>query len=158
MYTILLLIEQRLNHADVAQVTGLHEGGEPERFVVLVPSPVEQHRLMAALDELVLGRIRDAADEIGEPEPAGQEADRQARSILDASVNALRAGGVEAIGEVVPGDPVRSLRAVADRENADEVIVLTRPHLLEQTLGRDWAARARHALGLPVLRLFAHAE
>ena len=43
-----------------------------------------------------------------------------------------------------------------ERHGADEVIVLTAPHLIEEFFHRDWASRARHKVGVPVLKLFAH--
>ena len=41
---------------------------------------------------------------------------------------------------------------------ADEVIVLTDPHYVEEFFHRDWASRARHKVGVPVLKLFSHSK
>ncbi|KJY24738.1 indole-3-glycerol phosphate synthase, partial [Streptomyces katrae] len=50
------------------------------------------------------------------------------------------------------------LKDVVDETGADEVIVLTAPHFVEEFFHRDWASRARHKVGVPVLKLFAHNE
>jgi hypothetical protein len=38
-------------------------------------------------------------------------------------------------------------------DDADEVIVVTPPHIVETGLHRDWASRLRDALQLPVLHV-----
>ncbi len=47
------------------------------------------------------------------------------------------------------------LREVVEENRADEVLVLTSPHFVEEFFHRDWASRARHEVGVPVLKLFA---
>ena len=78
-----------------------------------------------------------------------------ARAALEASLSALRAEGLEAEGELAPDDPVDAVVAVARRLAADEVLVVTEPHLLEESLRRDWASRLRGAVKLPVLHTVA---
>ena len=39
-----------------------------------------------------------------------------------------------------------------------QVIVLTDPHYVEEFFHRDWASRARHKVGVPVLKLFSHSK
>jgi hypothetical protein len=34
------------------------------------------------------------------------------------------------------------------------VVVVTRPHAVEDTFHRDWASRARERLGVPVLHVY----
>ena len=156
MYTIVLLIEKALSELDVAQVSGLHASAGPQSFVVLVPADTEQNRIVEVLDEIALGRLREAVDE-GRARPAPPAtATEAARTALESSVSALRAAGVEAVGEITPDDPLAALAEVVKRHGADEVIVLTEPHLVEEALHRDWASRARHAVGVPVLKLLAH--
>ena len=43
---------------------------------------------------------------------------------------------------------------MADRV-ADEVVVVTTPHALEDTFHTDWASRARDELHVPVMHLYA---
>jgi hypothetical protein len=38
---------------------------------------------------------------------------------------------------------------------AGEVVVVTRPHAVEDTFHTDWASRARERLGVPVLHVYA---
>lgn len=157
MYTIVLLIEQPLSDLDVAQVTSLHSG-EEQRFVVLVAAETSHPKLLEVLDDLALGYLREAGQEAIESEPSVREAVEKARAILDQSVAALRDAGVEAAGQITPKNPLEALQTAVRQHAADEVIVLTKPHLVEEFFHRDWASRARKVLGdTPVLRLFAHA-
>nr|WP_284287269.1 hypothetical protein [Angustibacter aerolatus] len=76
-------------------------------------------------------------------QPGQHEARATAAQALDASLSALRAAGVEAEGEVTGDDPLPALRAHVERLGAREVVVVTRPHAVEDTFHRDWASRAR---------------
>lgn len=73
-------------------------------------------------------------------------------------MEALRRKGAKAVGQLVEDHPLDKLRSVVDETGADEVIVLTAPHFVEEFFHRDWASRARHKVGVPVLKLFAHNE
>lgn len=156
MVTTVLLIEKVLNDLDVRQVTGLHEG-EAESFVVLVPAEGDHGRLLATLDDLALGELREAADEVESPEPSPGEVLRDAGHVLESSIRALREAGAQATGAITPSDPLDALREAVAAHQANEIIVLTKPHLVEEFFHRDWASRARK-LDLPVLRLFAHTD
>lgn len=153
MYTIVLLIEKVMDEADVRLVTGLHEGVETS-FVVVLPGKADHHRLVRALDDVALGHLEEAVEDV-EHDP--DETADATRRTLSASVAALHAAGVRAEGETAPGeDPLEILKDVVERHSADEVIVLTDPHFIEEFFHRDWASRARHKVGVPVLKLFAH--
>ncbi|NUU20108.1 MAG: indole-3-glycerol phosphate synthase [Streptomycetaceae bacterium] len=152
MYTIVLLIEKVMNEADVRLVTSLHEDVKTS-FVVVLPGKADHHRLVRALDDAALGHIEQAAEDVEHPP---EDADVTRRT-LDASVAALQAAGVPAQGETAPGeDPLQVLKDVVERHSADEVIVLTDPHFIEEFFHRDWASRARHKVDVPVLKLFPH--
>jgi hypothetical protein len=105
------------------------------------------------LDDLALGEFREALRERGHHDTA--VAQRDAQAALDATLDALRRLGADAEGELVGDDPVGELRAAAGDAGADEVVVVTEPHFLEESVNRDWASRAREQLGLPVLHLLA---
>jgi GABA permease len=62
----------------------------------------------------------------------------------------LREAGVEADGEVVEPAPLESIRAIASREEADEVIVSTLPRRLSRWMAMDLPHRIRRAIPLPV--------
>lgn len=155
MFTTVLMIEKPLVSADVELVTTLH-GDEPVSFVVLMQPRGDQDRLLRALDDVALGELEDAVHEDREPE--GGEALPPARLALEHSLNSLRETGVEAVGQIVEKHPLDLLTSIVSQTGADEVVVLTAPHLVEEFFHRDWASRARHRVGVPVLKLFAHAE
>ncbi|WFB06910.1 indole-3-glycerol phosphate synthase [Streptomyces sp. LX-29] len=148
------MIEKPLTPADVEFVTTLH-GDDPVSFVVLMQPRGDQDRLLRAIDDVALGYLDRAVREGDEPE--GEEAVPPAQRALTHSLDALRAAGSEAVGQIVERHPLDLLRSVVEETGADEVIVLTAPHFVEEFFHRDWASRARHKVGVPVLKLFAHA-
>ncbi|MEU3600297.1 indole-3-glycerol phosphate synthase [Streptomyces sp. NPDC006798] len=156
MFTSVLMIEKPLTSVDVEFVTTLH-GDEAVSFVVLMqPRGAQADVLLRAIDDVALGELKDAVREGDVLE--GEAAVAPAELALEHSLRALRAAGSEAVGQVVEDHPLDMLRAVVDDSNADEVIVLTAPHYVEEFFHRDWASRARHKVGVPVLKLFAHSE
>ncbi|RJK92929.1 indole-3-glycerol phosphate synthase [Vallicoccus soli] len=150
MLTTVLLTEDALAEHDVDRVVHLHDP-EPVRFHVLVPVDTRHNRLVEALDELALGRLREAVTDSGEQPP--EQARVRAQAALDASVSALRLAGAEVEGALVGDNPVDDVVRTARELDADEVIVVTQPHLVEESLRRDWASRIRGDLGRPVLHV-----
>ncbi|MDQ0789851.1 indole-3-glycerol phosphate synthase [Streptomyces sp. B3I8] len=156
MFTSVLMIEKALTTADVEFVTTLH-GEETVSFhVLLQPRGDQADRLLRALDDVALGELDEAARE-GET-PEGDEALAPGRQALDVSLRALRAAGSEADGRLIEAHPLDALKALVAETGADEVIVLTDPHYVEEFFHRDWASRARHKIGVPVLKLFSHSK
>ncbi|WP_369201857.1 indole-3-glycerol phosphate synthase [Streptomyces sp. PU-14G] len=155
MITTVLMIEKPLVPTDVEMVTTLH-GEEPVSFVVLLQPRGDQDRLLRALDDVALGELDQVVHEGDEPE--GGEAVGPAEQFLELSLKRLREAGSEAVGQIIDEHPLDVLKSVAEQTRADEVIVLTAPHLVEEFFHRDWASRARHKVGVPVLKLFAHNE
>ncbi|WP_042802053.1 hypothetical protein [Streptomyces sp. C] len=155
MFTSVLMIEQPLTTVDVDFVTTLH-GDDPVSFIVLMQPRGDQDRLLRAIDDVALGELPEALREADVPE--GEAARGPAAHALAHSLNALRAKGAKAVGQIVEEHPLDKLKAVVDETGADEVIVLTAPHLVEEFFHRDWASRARHKVEVPVLKLFAHNE
>ncbi|MFE3824586.1 indole-3-glycerol phosphate synthase [Streptomyces sp. NPDC059092] len=150
------MIEKPLTPEDVEFVTTLH-GDEAVSFVVLMqPRGDQADVLLRAIDDVAIGELRDATREGDQPE--GTEARQPAELALEHSLRALRAAGSEAVGQVVEEHPLDLLKSVVEEATADEVIVLTEPHYVEEFFHRDWASRARHKVGVPVLKLFAHSE
>lgn len=152
MYTILVLTEEQLTPHDVARVAALH-GDEQVAVHVVVPVDTSHNRLVEALDDALLGRLREAAREEGDEEP--EDARLAAGHALDQSVHALREAGVEAEGSLVGDDPVPDVLALLPRVGADEILVVTAPHLLEEAFNRDWGSRLQESAGLPVLHVVA---
>jgi membrane glycosyltransferase len=152
VFTTVLMIEKPLAEADVEMVTTLH-GDEQVSFFVLMQPRGDQDRLLRAVDDVALGYLDEAARETKEPE--GEEALQPAQRALAHTLAGLRAAGAQAAGEVVEQHPLDALRDTVERTRADEVIVLTAPHFVEEFFHRDWTSRARHKVGVPVLKLFA---
>ncbi|MFF5444128.1 indole-3-glycerol phosphate synthase [Streptomyces sp. NPDC012888] len=155
MFTSVLMIEKPLTSVDVDFVTTLH-GDDPVSFFVLMQPRGRQDRLLRAIDDVALGEIPEAIREADEPE--GTAALPPAEQALEHSLAALRKRGGRAVGQLVEDHPLDKLKAVVEETGADEVIVLTAPHFVEEFFHRDWASRARHKVGVPVLKLFAHNE
>jgi hypothetical protein len=153
VFTTVLMIEKPLVPADLELVTTLH-GDEPVSFVVLMQPRGDQDRLLRAVDDVALGYLDAAVHEHERPE--GDTALLPAERALSHSLQALRDSGAEAVGEVVESHPLDLLKSVVEQTHADEVIVLTAPHFVEEFFHRDWTSRARHKVGVPVLKLFAH--
>jgi hypothetical protein len=153
VFTTVLMIEKPLVADDVELVTTLH-GDEPVSFVVLMQPRGDQDRLLRAVDDVALGQLDEAVHEQEVPE--GENALLPAERALNHSLKALRDAGSEAVGEVIERHPIDFLKSVVEQTEADEVIVLTAPHLVEEFFHRDWSSRARHKVGVPVLKLFAH--
>jgi hypothetical protein len=108
------------------------------------------------MDDVALGELDEVGRE-GEV-PEGDEARGPAEVALQQALQALRDAGSEAVGQVVEKHPLDVLTTVVADRKADEVIVLTAPHYVEEFFHRDWASQARHKVGVPVLKLFAHSE
>lgn len=151
MTRITVLTEEALAAADVEHILSLHTGAD---FEVLVPADTEQNLLASLVDHLSLGELREAMDEVLGREPAVTP-ELTAAEQLDHSLAAFAAAGATATGAVVEDDPLPALHAAVDERGADEVIVVTTPHALEDTFHTDWASRARDELKVPVMHLYA---
>lgn len=150
MVTTVLLTEDALLAHDVERVVHLHDP-DALRVHVLVPVDTQHNRLVEALDGLALGRLRSATSDPGDDAP--EQARVRAQTALDASVSALAGSGAQVEGALVADDPVPEVVAAARDLDADEVIVVTQPHLIEEALRRDWASRIRADLRRPVLHM-----
>ncbi|MFJ9349350.1 indole-3-glycerol phosphate synthase [Streptomyces sp. NPDC101237] len=156
MFTSVLMIEKALTSADVEFVTTLHGDEQVSFHVLLQPRGDQADRLLRAIDDIALGELDEAARE-GET-PQGEAATVLAEQALEVSLTALRAAGSPAEGRMVEDHPLDALKTIVDEVGADEVIVLTDPHYVEEFFHRDWASRARHKVGVPVLKLFSHSK
>jgi len=150
--TIVLLTERALGDGDAQRLVSLHSD-EGARYHVLVPADPHRNMLADVLDHLSLLELRGALDAArghdDDESPGG------ASAIVDASVAALRAAGAEAEGEVTQDEPLPALEKGVREYSADEVVVVTRPHAVEDTFHTDWASQAREHLGVPVLHMYA---
>jgi hypothetical protein len=149
--SLVVLSERVLSPADARRLVALHDPERPA-FRVLVPAGGHRNVLVDVLDHLSLLQVREAVEAVGGHVERTRD---EAAADVTASVAALRALDVEATGEVVDGnDPVAALAGAVDA-GADEVIIVTSPHAVEDTLHSDWASAARERLGVPVLHVYA---
>ncbi len=151
MATIIVLTEEALRADDITRIRGLH----PEAtFHVLVPADTSRNLVSDFINHLSLFELREAWESLTHqvrPDEAKQEADEALRLSLER----LREAGAAADGHVVADDPLPAVTQAVNNLRADELVVVTRPHAVEDTFHADWASKAREELGLPVLHLYA---
>ena len=147
-----MVTEEALGGHDVSRVAQLH-GDEPVTVHLLVPADTKHNALIEALDEVALGRLRDALDDSDDATPA--QAEQDAMHAVNASIEALREAGIEARGSVTGDNPVAAAIEAVKTYDVDEVIVVTPPHLIEEMLRRDWASRLRDKVKVPLLHFVA---
>jgi hypothetical protein len=149
--SIVVLTEQALGGDDAVRLVGLHAEDHP-RYRVIVPADTHPNLLADVLDHLSLLELRRALDAVrGREDSTRDTADKA----LKTSLEQLRAAGASVDGRIVQGDPVAAVATALAEEPADELVVVTRPHAVEDTFHTDWASRARERLGLPVLHIYA---
>ena len=150
----MVLTEDALTDADARHIAELYRELDVA-YRVLVPADTEQNMLVALLEHLSLGELREALDAVlhGDPEP--REAQRDAHEHLAGSLAVLAQAGVPAEGQVVADDPLPALRAALEAMPVREIVVVTQPHAVADTFRTDWASRAREVLEVPVLHVYS---
>ncbi len=154
-WTVVVLTEEALGLIDAGNIAALHED-EDVHHVVVVPADTERNLLADVLDHLSLGELRAALEEVRAGRPDPERARVDAETALARSLEQLRALGLDAEGRTSGDDPVPVVRELLGAlPGARELVVVTRPHAVEDTFHTDWASRARDTLGVPVLHLYA---
>ena len=153
--TIVVLTEDTLLDADVAQILELHDDDPSLIYRVLVPADTERNMLVSFVDHLGLGDLRKALDDVLRREAEPTRATAEAAVQLARSLDAFAAVGAPATGEIVDDDPLPALKAAVAAGGVREIVVVTYPHAVEDTFQRDWASRAREVLHVPVLHLYS---
>jgi hypothetical protein len=148
--SLAVLAERALSPADAERLVALHDPDRPS-VRVLVPAGGRRNVLVDVLDHLSLLELRGA---LGAVQGHVERTTEQAEADVRATVTALQGLGCEASGEVVTQDPMQALDAEVEA-GAEEVVIVTVPHAVEDTLHRDWASVARDRLGVPVLHVYA---
>jgi hypothetical protein len=146
---LIVLTENALTEHDVTRIVEWHEGDL--QVHVLVPETSDQ----SLFDEVVDDVARVDLDELRR-DLAGIEAGNEAlaaRRALQESLELLDAAGVIATGALTPRDPIAATAATVTTEDADELWVITEPHLVSDLLRRDWASKLRHQVSVPVLHV-----
>ncbi len=162
MYDVIVLAEQAMSTNDAAEVVSLHDGiEEPRHYHVLIPCDNAQVRVEATLGSLAASETLAAPPVMvsdGEMQEAQHDIDARAQTAVTLSVSAIEALGHAATGEFSSDDPIESLDRVVAYVGANEVIVMTRPHVVQEFLHLDWTSKARRRLGVPVLHLVEHED
>jgi hypothetical protein len=155
--TVIVLTEDALRPSDAAHIAALHP--EPDVTVeVLVPADTERNVVATIIDHLGLLDLRAVWDDVVGRHPSPENARSHAAAATNASVAELEHAGVTARGRVVADDPLQDVAKAIAATSATELIVVTKPQMLEDTFHRDWAHRARVAFGLPVLHFYTGTE
>ncbi|GAA4624859.1 hypothetical protein [Cellulomonas oligotrophica] len=152
--TILVLTEDTLAGSDVQHILDLH-GGEDLAYRVLVPADTDRPLVPWIVDALSMGELREAWERATGGEPSRTQARATAQEQIDRSVAAFTAAGRTATGQITDDDPLPALRTAVAAGDVREVVVVTYPHMVEDTFHTDWASRARDQLQVPVLHLYS---
>ena len=159
-YDVVLLVEQALTEQDAAQVHSLHEGlDEPVTYHVLLPLEDAAARIESAMGSLTAGDMMASPSmPMSEVQLDAVRKDCQDRSQseLEQTLEALRASGATARGEVFGDPPIDALAAKVTEVDGREAIILTRPHVVAEFFHLDWTSKARRRLGVPILHLLEH--
>src|SRR3954452_19759058 len=114
-YDVVLLIEQALSEQDAAQVHSLHEGLDQQvTYHVLLPLEDAAARIESAMGSLTAGdMLASPTMPMSEVDLEAVRKDCQDRSGADlaATLEALRASGASAQGQVVSDPPIDALSA-----------------------------------------------
>ncbi len=128
------------------------------RVEVLVPADTERHLVAELIDHLGLLELRAIWDDVVGHHPSAEQATFDAQAAVATSVRELERAGLSATGRVVADDPLPDLDKTITATHASELVVVTKPQMLEDTFHRDWAHRARERFGLPVLHFYTGTE
>jgi len=162
MYQVVLLIERALSRADAREVAGLHEGVDDSTHVhVVLPVENASHRVENALGSIAASEILSTSA-LTFPDVDISELQREivehSKDILARSIDVLRDCHCGASGELTTKEPVEAVSEIAQERSAEEVIIVTRPHLVAEFFHVDWTSKARRRLGVPVLHLLEHQD
>jgi hypothetical protein len=164
MYDIVLLVEEELSVPDAERLVELYANApEPVNFHVIIPWEDAEARVEASLSSLAGTELYGVATErysvqldeqvLEAQHEAQRAADARATAALERSVQRLQSFDREADGLITRRNPVDELSEYIKRVDGQEVVVLTRPHVVAELLHVDWSAQARRHLGVPVLHL-----
>ena len=159
-YHVVLLVEQGLSPEDAKQVRSLHEGLEqPVMYHALQPIEDAAARVEAAMGTLAAGEVIASPamvmNQVDLDEVRRDCADRSKHQ-LQITLDNLRDAGAIVEGQVTADPPIQALANAVKRLDAQEAIILTRPHIVAEFFHVDWTSRARRKIGVPVLHLLEH--
>ena len=162
MYEVVLLIEMPLSRQDAHQIADLYSVyTDPVHIHVLLPMEDASARVESALGSIAASEVL-ATSSLNFPDVDLAQIQRdildRSRAALERSMEALRDHAYSVSGTVTSADPVDALTEAARDRHANEVVVLTRPHLVAEFFHVDWTSKARKRIGVPCLHLIEHRE
>ena len=156
MYNVVLLIERQLIELDANQIVSLQEGVDDDvTYHLLLPIESSAAVLGSSMSALGGGQFVPMT----EPDTMAvvdQELHQAGEAELDESARLLRERGQQVTARLTDLDPIDALKDIVTETSAEEVIILTEPHLVREFLKLDWTSRARRALDVPTLHLLEH--
>ena len=144
---LIVLTENALTEHDVTRIVEWHDSDLA--VYVLVPETSDQSRFDQVVDDIARVELDELRRDLSGEAPDDESV--AARQALKESLELLESKGVSAVGALTPNDPVPATAATVTSEDADELWVLTEPHLVSDLLRRGWADKLRHLLTVPVL-------
>jgi hypothetical protein len=159
MYDVVLLVEQELSEPDAKRVVELHQDmPEPVKYHVLVPCHNAEAGVEASISALGTADLYGPglATQRQDLAEAQKAIDTEAKGCTGRSVQRLRDLGQTADGGISHDRPIDALIATVEKVEGQEVIILTRPHVVAEFFHLDWTNSARRHLGVPVLHLLEH--
>jgi len=159
MYNVVLLVEQELTEPDAKRVVALHEEmPETVQYHLVIPCHNAEAGVEASLASLGTADLYGAGivDQRTDLAEAQKAIDAEAEGCSGRSVERLRDLGQQAAGGISHDRAIDALVQTVKKVNGQEVIILTRPHVVAEFFHVDWSAQARRHLGVPVLHLLEH--
>jgi nucleotide-binding universal stress UspA family protein len=164
MYDVVVLVEEELSVPDAERLAELYANAPAQvRFTVIIPCEDARARVDASLTSLASTEhywiaaerhsIRSYEQARKVEQHAQRAIDARATATLDRSVERLQSFDRHADGVITHRRPMDELADQIKRVDGQEVVVLTRPHVVAELLHIDWSAQARRHLGVPVLHL-----
>ena len=158
MGTVVVVTTHALSSEDAAELVELAGGGAS--FHVAVPETASSESMDSVMGdwELAMASGRGAAPVTAEPlaEHFGDDVARVAANVLELSLQALRATGATADGEVTPHHPLDSIGDMVAHHSPDEVVVMVRHKSLNHVTHTDLASKIQRKFGVDTIRVKAH--
>lgn len=144
-----MLTENALTEHDVTRIIEWHDGDL--QLHVLIPETSDQSRVDQVVDDVARVDLDELRADLAGASP--DDKGMAARRALQQSMELLTAHGLTATGGLTPRDPIAATAAYVTSQDADELWVITEPHLVSDLMRRDWGTKLRHLLAVPVLHV-----
>jgi hypothetical protein len=159
MGTVVVVTTHALSSQDAVDLVDI-AGGAGAEFHVAVPEQASSESMDSVMGdwELAAASARGTAPVTAEPlaEHFGDDVERVASDVLELSLQALRATGAAADGEVTPHHPLDSIGDIVAHRSPDEVVVMVRHKSLNHLTHTDLASKIQRKFGVDTLRVKAH--